>query len=103
MQTQVDSFVSVPTVLLTSEFGSSTLGERHNSYYANHPQRAAHLVMFKIFAGRDPKIPTTSSTVENSILYAPMAENSTVCLYGPMSTFNSFSKFSNSQDHLFQA
>ena len=39
--------------LLTSGFGSSTWGERHNSYYVNHPQHAAHLVMFKISVGRD--------------------------------------------------
>ena len=38
----------VGTVLLTSDFGSSTRGERHNSYNANHPQRVAYLVTFKI-------------------------------------------------------
>ena len=52
------------TVHLVSEFGSSTRGERHNSYYANHPQRAAHLVMFKISVCRDPKKPTTSSMTQ---------------------------------------
>ena len=45
--------------LLTSGFGSSTRGKRHNSYYADHTiwphQRAAHLAMFKIFVCRDPK------------------------------------------------
>ena len=46
---------------INSCFGSSTRGERHNSYYANHPQRVAHLMMFKIFAGRDPKKPTSST------------------------------------------
>ena len=54
--------------LLASDFGSSTRRERHNSYYANHPQRAAHRVMFKISADRDPKTPSTSSTVENNPL-----------------------------------
>ena len=49
---------------------------------------AAHLVVFKISVGRDPKTPTASSTVENSILYAPMAENSNVCLHGSISTLN---------------
>ena len=49
---QADSVVSD---LLTSDFSSSTRGERHNPYYANHPQRAVHLVMFKISVDRDPK------------------------------------------------
>ena len=31
--------------LLISDFGSSTRGERHNSYNANHPQYSAHLVV----------------------------------------------------------
>ena len=52
-------------------------------------QRTAPLVVFKISVGRDPKILTAAATVENSILYAPMAENSAVCLYGPMSSFKS--------------
>ena len=86
---QADSVVQVRTVLLTSDFGSLTWGERHNSYSANHPQRVAHLVVFKISVGRDPKILTFAITVENSILFAPMAENSTFCLHGVMSTFNS--------------
>ena len=50
--------------LLTSDFSSSTRGERHKSYYATHRQRGAHLVMFKISVGRDPKNTTTSSTVK---------------------------------------
>ena len=50
--------------------------------------RAVHLVVFKISVDRDPKILTAAATVENSILYAPMAENSILCLHGPMSTFN---------------
>ena len=47
---------------LISCFGSSTWGERHNSYDANHPQCAVHLVIFKISVDRDQKNPTTSST-----------------------------------------
>ena len=39
-------------------------GERHNAYYANHPQRAVHLVMFKISVSRDPKNPSTSSKAQ---------------------------------------
>ena len=61
---QADSIVSGTNGLLTSDFGSSTWGERHNSYYANHPQRAAHLVMFKISVCKDPKNLTTSSTAQ---------------------------------------
>ena len=91
-------------LLLTSDFGSSTWRDRHNSYYANHPQCVAHLVVFKISVGRDPKILTTTATVENS----------TLCLWGrelnylpPWSNVNLqltlFSKSSNSQDYLFQA
>ena len=62
----------VRTVLLTSNFGSSTLGERHNSYHANHSKRAAHLVLFKISVGKDSKNPTTSSTAQIQ-LYASTA------------------------------
>ena len=50
---QADYVVQVRTVLLTSDIGSSTRGERHKSYYANHPQHAAHLVMLKISVSRD--------------------------------------------------
>ena len=59
------------------------------------PQHTAHLVVVKISVGRDPKILTQwpnpqllDSMAENSILSAPIAENSTVCLHGPISTFN---------------
>ena len=52
-----DSAVQVWTVLLTSDFNSSTRGERHNSYYADRTiwlhKRAAHLVVFKISVCRD--------------------------------------------------
>ena len=46
--------------LSTSDFGSSTRGERYNSYYADHnmltpPPHVAHLLVFEIFVGRDPK------------------------------------------------
>ena len=52
-------------------------------------QRAAHLVVFKIFVGRDPKILTAAAaaTVEKSTL-CHNGRNSIVCLHGPMSTFN---------------
>ena len=48
-------------------------------------QPAAHLTMFKISVGRDPKKPTTSSMVKIQL------------------STDSFSNSSNSQDHLFQA
>ena len=67
----MDSVVQVRTHILTSDFGSSTRGERHNTYYADHTiwphQRAAHLAKFKISVGRDPKNPTTSSMVKIQI------------------------------------
>ena len=58
--TQAELRCSGPNGLLTSDFGSSTRGKRHKSYYADHTigphKRAAHLVMFKISVGRDLKI-----------------------------------------------
>ena len=60
MQKQADSVVQVQTHSLTSDFGSSTRGERHNSYNAFvimlcWPQCSAHLMVFKISVSRDPK------------------------------------------------
>ena len=78
---QADSVVSSTNSLLMYDLGSSTRGERHNSYYANPTQRAEHLVMFKISDCRDPKNPTTSSTAQIQL------------------STDSFSKSSNSQDH----
>ena len=60
----------------------------HNNTMLTLSQCTVHLVVFKIFVGRDPKILTATAMVENSILYAPITENSTICLHGPMSTFN---------------
>ena len=82
-----DSVVSVTNGLLISDFGSSTRREGHNSFYANHPQRLAHLVMFKMSVGRDPKNPTTSSMAQIQ-LHASMVENSTLCLNGTISIQN---------------
>ena len=79
--------------LLIPDFSSSTQGKKHNSYYDDNTilphQRMAHLMVFKISVGRDPKIPTTWSTVkiQLSTLYSN-GRDSTLCLYGPMSTFN---------------
>ena len=101
------SVVSDTKGLWIFDFGSSTRGERHNSYIANYPQCTAHLMMFKISVGRDPKIPTISSTAQIQLSTewqrtqssASMVQsqlptlcldgrNSTVCLHGPISTLN---------------
>ena len=42
IQMQADSVDLIRTVLLTSDFGSSTRGERHNSYYANPTPNVRH-------------------------------------------------------------
>ena len=99
-----DSAVQIRTVWLTSDFGSLTRGERHNSYYANQAQRAAHLVMFKNSVGRDSKNLSTSSTALIKLLTfnsASMAETqlSTSMVECQLSTDL---KSSNSQDHLFR-
>ena len=72
---QVDSVVS-------GNFLTSVHGDTRRETQFLPPQRTAHLVMFKISVGRDPKNPTTS-------------------FKGPNPTH--FSKSSNSQDHLFRA
>ena len=81
----------VRTVLLPSDFGSSTRGERHSSYYANHTiwpyyadtQRI--LWCIRSLSVVIQKNPTTSSTGQIQL------------------STDSFSKSSNSQDHLFRA
>ena len=70
--------VSDTNGLLIPDFGSLTRGERLNSYYANHPQCAVHLVVFKISVSRDPKNTTTSFN----------GWNPTLCLNGSNSIFN---------------
>ena len=96
IQMEADSVVQVRTVLLTSEFCSSTRGERHNSYYADLTiwphKRAAHPRMFKISVGRDPKKKIKKKQLHlqrPKLNFNSMAENSIVCLHGPMSTFHS--------------
>ena len=80
-----DSLVQIQTVLLTSNFGSSARGERHNS--ANHPQRSVYLVMFKFSLGRGLKNTTLrlNGRIPNSRLNF---RNSSLCLHRPMSTPN---------------
>ena len=79
--------LQVRTNLLTSEFSSSTRGERHNSYNADPtiwPHKCvAHPVMFKISVGRDPnnstvchngRNPNYSTLWQRTQFSAPMAE-----------------------------
>ena len=77
-------------------------GEWHNSYYANHTMltpslRAAHLVVFKISVGRNPKNPSFNGPISTHNGRIPNSR-----LSGPIPT-DSFSKSTNSQDHLFWA
>ena len=89
------------------DFGSSTRGERYNSYYADHTiwpfQHAAYPMMFKISVGRESKNPTTSSMdkIQLSSL-RPNGRNSTIVFHGLISTAE-FLKSSNSQDHLYRS
>ena len=99
---QVNSVVQVRTVLLTSEFGSSTRGERHNFFYDDHTiwplQRAAHLVMFKISIGRDPKNPTISLMIQIQLSTQWQRTQLSVCMVQCQPSTDSFSKSLISQD-----
>ena len=95
--------------LLTSDFGSSTRGERHNSYYADHTiwphKRAAYPVMFKISVGRNPKKKTTTSSmvkIQLSTSDSMAGTQLSACMVQCQSSTDSFTKYSNSQDHLFR-
>ena len=96
VQMQADSLVQTRTNLLISWLRPmATRRERHNSYNADHTtwphKHAADPVMFKISVGRDPKNPTTSSTLNcmaGTPLSACIAENSFLCRHGPMSPPN---------------
>ena len=95
-KTQADSVVSYTNAFINFWLSvhGNTRRETHflkslfYPYHADHPPCGD----VKISDDRDPKNPTTRPTVENS----------TLCLHGPIST-DSFSKSSNSQDHLFRA
>ena len=64
----------IRTRLLTSDFGSWRHEERYTILtLLIPPQCAAHLVIFKISVGRDPKNPTTYFNGQNPTL-ASMAE-----------------------------
>ena len=103
IQIQADSVVQIRTVLLTSVFGSSTRGERHNSYNADHsirPQKcAAHPVMFKISVGRNPKNPTTSSMVKIQLSTSKSMAGTqlSACMVQCQLSTDLFLKSSNSQ------
>ena len=61
-------------------------------------QRTMCLVVFKISVGRDPKILTATTTVENSTLCPNMAETQlSACMVQCQPSTDSFSKSSNSQ------
>ena len=105
---QADSVVSGTNGLLISDFGSWRHKERDTILtmltILSDPNAQRILWCLRsqlISTGRDPKNLTATATVENSTLWLN-GRNSTLCLYGPIST-DSFSKFSNSKDHLFRA
>ena len=106
---QANSVVQVQTILLTSDFGSSTRGERHNSNKADHTvwphKRAAHPVMFKTSVGRDPKNTTASSMIiiQLSTSNSTAGTQLSACIVQCQSWTDSFLKSSNSPDHLFRA
>ena len=102
MHTQADSVVLHTNGLLISDFGSSTRGERHNSYYADPHQRAAHLVMFKISVGKRSEKPNYIFQQSKSNSQRPNTQFSPQWSNLNFST-DSFSKSSNSPDHLFRA
>ena len=66
--------------LLTSDFGSSTQRERHNSYYADLAPSVWHISWCLRSVGRDKKTP--------NYIFNSVAEDSILCLHGPMSTLN---------------
>ena len=89
---------------MTSVHGDTRRETRFLKVFANYtmltpPQHAAHLLMSKISVGRDPKNPTTSFNGQNPTLNGRIPNSR---INGPIST-DSFSKTSNSQDHLFRA
>ena len=75
-----DSFASGTNVLSTSDFGSSTRGERLNSYHADHP-----------IWPPQTRMASRGLISFSQLQLSPIeTENPTVCLHGPKSTFNCF-------------
>ena len=85
-----DSVVQVRTVLITSDFGSSARGERHNSYCANHtiwPKNARRILRF--LSVEIKKKTNYMFNGQNPILNFQLnGRNSGFCMHSPMSTFN---------------
>ena len=100
-KTQADSVVSGTNGLLISWLLGSWRHEERDTILTmlTPPQRTAQLVMFKISVVRGSKNPTTFFNGQNSTLNSRIPNSR---LNAPIST-NSFSKSSNSQDHLFRA
>ena len=104
---------------LTSDFGSSTRGERQFlKVYRNHPQRNHTIVIIPnawhisccfrsqfIFASRDPKNLTAAATVENLTLWQRtqfsvlMAETQFSACNGPISIYQLYGWTPTSQYH----
>ena len=105
IQMQANSIVS-DTNAFINDFGSSTRGERHNSYFANHTiwshfNARRILWCLRSLVGSDLQNSTTSSTLclnGRELNSLPQWQK----LNSQLST-DSFSKSSNSQDHLFWA
>ena len=95
----LNTYCCIPRCIYNT-YTNTTREERHNSYYANHPQRAVHLVMFKISVSRDPKNPTSSFNGRNQT-FASETQFSASMVQSQLPTDSS--KFSISQDHLFRA
>ena len=91
---QADSVVSDTNGLFTSWLRSmATRGERHNSYYADPTPNVRHISWC---------LRSLSVEICKTWPHPSTAEDPTLCLHGSITT-DSFSKYSNSQDHLFWA
>ena len=96
--TQLDSVLFRYKRLLTSDFRSSTRGERHNSYYADCTiwphKRAVHPVVFKISSGRNLHISMVRLQLLNTIVFTQLQLST-----WPKSTFQlDWSPFDNQLD-----
>ena len=105
---QADSVVQGRTVLLTSWFRSIVApGERYNSYYANNPWRAAHIMVIKISIHLGWVGPEKFNRRSNGRKLNFLPQWQTTELFGSMVQFQLstafFSKSSNSQNQLFRA
>ena len=98
-------------LLLTSDFSSSTRGERqflkvfHNHTMLPTPQRSVHLVIQSQFLNITVRPNFSTSWSDPNFNCLPLRQTTQLSAYmAPKSTPNwRFSKSSNSQDHCFQA